>query len=98
MKKKRGYTAKYNPEAAAMAAAAMASAKGKASTTRTNIVMEEPLVCAAQKITGIKTKAGVVHYALREVVRRARMKELLELQGKVDWEGDLNAMRETRTF
>ena len=47
---------------------------------------------------GIKTKAGVVHFALREVVRRAKMKELLELQGKVDWEGDLNAMRETRTF
>ena len=96
MKRKKAYTAKFNPEAAAIAAAA--AVKGKGETMRTNIVMEEPLVYAAQKITGIKTKAGVVHYALREVVRRSKMKELLELQGKVNWEGDLDAMRETRTF
>ena len=96
MRKKKGYTAKFNPEAAALATKAAAEEKGE--TMRTNIVMEEPLVYAAQKITGIKTKAGVVHFALKEVVRRAKMKELLELQGKVDWEGDLNAMREIRTF
>jgi Arc/MetJ family transcription regulator len=58
------------------------SADGEA-TVRTNIIMEEPLVYAAQKATGIKTKTGVVHYALREVVRRQRMKELLKLRGKV---------------
>lgn len=71
------------------------NAKG-AETMRTNIVMETPLVTAAQEITGIKTKAGVVHFALREVVRRAKMKELLSLHGKVGWEGDLDAMRATR--
>ncbi len=55
---------------------------------RTNIIMEEPLVYAAQKATGIKTKTGVVHYALREVVRRQQMKELLKLRGKVKfWDG-----------
>ncbi|MEY4482790.1 MAG: hypothetical protein RL693_242 [Verrucomicrobiota bacterium] len=72
---------------------------GKAAETesvRTNIIMEEPLVAEAQAITGIKTKSGVVHYALREVVRRARQKELLKLQGRIDWEGDLNAIRQTR--
>jgi Arc/MetJ family transcription regulator len=57
-------------------------------TMRTNIVMEEALVDEAQRITGIKTKAGVVHHALREVVRRSKMKELLGLQGKVEfWPG-----------
>lgn len=65
-------------------------------SVRTNIIMEEPLVAEAQSITGIKTKSGVVHYALREVVRRARQKELLKLQGKVAWEGDLNSIRQTR--
>ena len=50
---------------------------------RTNIIMEEPLVMEAQAITGIKTKTGVVHYALREVVRRAKRRELLDLRGKV---------------
>ena len=67
-------------------------------TTRTNIVMEAPLVSAAQEITGIKTKAGVVHYALKEVVRRSKMKELLSLHGKVTWSGDLNETRKTREF
>ncbi len=57
-------------------------------TVRTNIVMEEPLVYAAQKATGIKTKTGVVHFALREVVRRQQMKNLIELRGKVKfWDG-----------
>jgi Arc/MetJ family transcription regulator len=63
---------------------------------RTNIIMEEPLVMEAQAITGIKTKSGVVHYALREVVRRARQKEMLNLQGKVKWDGDLDEMRRNR--
>ncbi len=55
---------------------------------RTNIVMEEPLVYEAQSITGIKTKTGVVHYALREVVRRNRMKDALQMRGKVGfWDG-----------
>lgn len=67
-------------------------------TTRTNIVMETPLVSAAQEITGIRTKAGVVHYALKEVVRRSKMKELLSLHGKVAWHGDLNESRKTREF
>jgi Arc/MetJ family transcription regulator len=63
---------------------------------RTNIILEEPLVMEAQAITGIKTKSGVVHYALREVVRRARQKEMLNLQGKVKWDGDLDEMRRNR--
>jgi len=67
-------------------------------TSRTNIIMETPLVYAAQEITGIKTKAGVVHYALKEVVRRSKMKDLLSLHGKVEWDGDLNETRKTREF
>ena len=62
---------------------------------RTNIIMEEPLVYAAQKATGIKTKTGVVHYALREVVRRQQMKELLKLRGKVKfWDGYVDGARQ----
>jgi Arc/MetJ family transcription regulator len=58
--------------------------------------MEEPLVMEAQAITGIKTKTGVVHYALREVVRRAKQKEILKFRGKVAWDGDLDQMRKPR--
>ena len=60
--------------------------------------MEEPLVEEAKAITGIKTKAGVVHHALRELVRRAKRMEMLKLQGKIHWQGDLNKMRESRRF
>ena len=61
---------------------------GGESTVRTNIIMEQPLVYAAQKATGINTKTGVVHYALREVVRRQQMKEALLMRGKVKfWDG-----------
>ena len=50
--------------------------------------MEEPLLAEAQAITGIKTKTGVVHHALRELVRRQKMKEVLEMRGKVEfWDG-----------
>jgi Arc/MetJ family transcription regulator len=69
--------------------------KGKG-TVRTNIVMEEPLVYAAQKATGIKTKTGVVHHALRELVRRSKRREMLKLRGKIHWEGNLDEMRRSR--
>jgi Arc/MetJ family transcription regulator len=60
----------------------------QAAQSRTNIIMEEPLVAEAQAITGIKTKTGVVHHALRELVRRQKMKEVLEMRGKVEfWDG-----------
>jgi Arc/MetJ family transcription regulator len=60
--------------------------------------MEEPLIEEAKAITGIKTKTGVVHYALREIVRRAKRMEMLKLQGKVEWQGDLNETRKSRKF
>lgn len=57
-------------------------------TMRTNIVMETPLVNEAQAITGIKTKTGVIHFALKEIVRRKKMKDILAFQGKVEfWDG-----------
>lgn len=76
---------------------ARAAARGNAPVeVRTNIVMEEPLVMEAQEVTGIKTKTGVVHYALSELVRRARQKEILKFHGKVAWDGDLDEMRKSR--
>jgi len=57
-------------------------------TVRTNIIMEEPLIEEAKAVTGIKTKTGVIHYALREVVRRQKIRDLLKLRGKVKfWDG-----------
>ncbi|WP_252180293.1 type II toxin-antitoxin system VapB family antitoxin [Endozoicomonas sp. 4G] len=63
---------------------------------RTNIVIDQELMEEAIALTGHKTRKEVVNFALQELVRRARQKELLSLKGKIDWEGNLDGMRETR--
>jgi Arc/MetJ family transcription regulator len=63
---------------------------------RTNIVLDDELVEEGFKITNAKTKRELVDIALKEMVNRARRKDILELAGKVKWEGDLNEMRRGR--
>lgn len=63
---------------------------------RTNIVIDESLVKAALKVTGLKTRRELVDYALRELLRRESQKKILELKGKVTWQGDIKAMRKGR--
>ncbi len=60
---------------------------------RTNIVLDSKLVEAGLKATGLKTRRELVDFALRELLRHERQKELLQLKGKVKWEGDLDEMR-----
>lgn len=60
---------------------------------RTNIVIDESLVKAALKATGLKTRKELVDNALRELIRRESQKKILELKGKVTWQGDIKAMR-----
>ena len=62
-------------------------------TTRTNIVLDTHLVDTGLKLTGLKTRRELVDFALRELVRHQQQKKLLDLKGKIDWEGDLEAMR-----
>lgn len=63
---------------------------------RTNIVIDDELVEEARKLTGIKTKKALVDLALRELVARKRRKGILSLEGKVEWEGDLEEWRRAR--
>lgn len=63
---------------------------------RTNIVMDEKLIKEGMKTTGIKTCRALVDYALRDLLRRESQKRILELKGKVHWEGDLSSMRKGR--
>jgi Arc/MetJ family transcription regulator len=65
---------------------------------RTNIVLDEDLVEAGLEVTGLKSRRALIDYALRELVRRESQKKILELKGKVHWEGDLSAMRQKRDF
>jgi Arc/MetJ family transcription regulator len=63
---------------------------------RTNIVIDEKLVKAGLKETGLKTRRALVDYALRDLLRRESQKRILDLKGKIHWEGDLSSMRKGR--
>jgi len=65
---------------------------------RTNIVIDEKLMKAGMRATGLKTRRALVDHALRELLRREACKKMLALEGKVRWEDDLQALRRTRTF
>ncbi|PKL49135.1 MAG: DUF2191 domain-containing protein [Candidatus Riflebacteria bacterium HGW-Riflebacteria-2] len=60
---------------------------------RTNIELDEKLVEDCVKLTGIRTRKALIDHALRELLRHERQLELLELKGKVRWEGDLEDWR-----
>lgn len=60
---------------------------------RTNIVIDDRLIADAQRATGIKTKKGVVEEGLRMLVRLKRQGGVRGWRGKLNWDGDLEAMR-----
>jgi len=64
---------------------------------RTNVVIDDDLVTQCQRLTGIKTRRALIDYALHEVRRRGRQKQLLKLRGAVKWEGNLSEWREARS-
>jgi len=63
---------------------------------RTNIVIDDKLMKAALRATGLKTKREVVELGLRILVRLQQQQEFRQLRGKVAWQGDLEAMRAGR--
>jgi len=63
---------------------------------RTNIELDEKLVNEAMKLTNKKTKKEVVNYAVEELVRKLKRKKILELEGKVEWIGNLDETRKSR--
>ncbi|MBG0802361.1 type II toxin-antitoxin system VapB family antitoxin [Methylocystis sp. FS] len=60
---------------------------------RTNIVIDDKLMEEALRATGLKTKKEAVELALRTLLRLQRQKQIRSLRGKLDWRGDLDAMR-----
>ncbi len=64
--------------------------------SRTSIDIDDKLVQEGLKITHLKTKKELVHYALEELVKKEKRKRIMELEGKVQWEGNLRQMRTGR--
>ena len=60
---------------------------------RTNIVIDDKLMRDTLRATGLKTKREDVELCLRTLLRLRRQAQLRRLRGKLNWQGDLNAMR-----
>ena len=60
---------------------------------RTTIVIDDKLMAATLKATGIKTKREVVEQGLRTLLRLRQQLDLRRLRGKYEWAGDLDGMR-----
>ena len=60
---------------------------------RTNIVIDDELMDAALKASGLPTKKEVVEEGLKLIVRQNKQQAIRKLRGKLSWEGDLNEMR-----
>lgn len=63
---------------------------------RTNIVLDDKLVERCMKTTGIKTQRALIDHALRELLRHESQTKILELKGKINWEGHLSEWRKGR--
>ena len=63
---------------------------------RTNIVIDDALMNDALKATGVKTKKEVVELGLKTLIQLKKQAEVKALRGKLDWQGDLNSLRQTR--
>jgi Arc/MetJ family transcription regulator len=60
---------------------------------RTNIEIDDALMADAMQVSGARTKKEAVEIALRQLVQLDRQKEILKFRGKLNWIGDLDAMR-----
>ena len=63
---------------------------------RTNIVIDDGLMQAAMQLTGLKTKREAVEAGLKTLLRLAQQEEIRKFRGRLDWQGDLERMRQDR--
>ncbi len=60
---------------------------------RTNIDIDDTLMAEAMKFTKAKTKKEAVMIALEDIVRRHKQLGILDLQGKIKGDWDIDAWR-----
>lgn len=62
----------------------------------TSMEMNEELFMKAWRLSGIKTKKGLIEEALRTYVRLHEQAQVRSLRGKLAWKGDLDEVRGER--
>ncbi|WP_347555419.1 type II toxin-antitoxin system VapB family antitoxin [Robbsia sp. KACC 23696] len=60
---------------------------------RTNIEIDDRLMGEALSVTGVKTKREAVELGLKTLIRLKQQEQIRQYRGKLQWEGDLEAMR-----
>lgn len=60
---------------------------------KTAVEADEELLKQAQALTEISSRQELVDLALKTLIQAQRRRQMLQLRGKVQWEGDLEAMR-----
>jgi Arc/MetJ family transcription regulator len=63
---------------------------------RTNIVIDDILMEQALAVSGYKTKKETVEEGLRLIIALKNQEKIRKLRGRLQWEGDLELMRNDR--
>ena len=63
---------------------------------RTNIEVDEEAILQIMKRGEARSRKMAIEVSLERFIRRLAQLELLQLRGKVRWEGDLDEMRTSR--
>lgn len=64
---------------------------------RTNIDIDDDVLREAQRLVGTRTKRETVDLALRQLVSQHSRIGVLDLRGRVHWDGDLATSRRGRS-
>jgi len=60
---------------------------------RTNVVIDDDLMRAALKASGVKTKKDAIEEGLKLLVQIKGRREIRKFRGKLKWSGNLDEMR-----
>ena len=60
---------------------------------RTTLNIDDDALSSAMTYAEGRTKTEVINQALRQFARGKRRKKLLNFQGRLQWEGDIHALR-----
>lgn len=63
---------------------------------RMTLNIDDEALEAAMKLSDGRTKAEVVNEALRRFAAAKHRRELLDLRGKVEWDGNIDDLRKRR--
>lgn len=60
---------------------------------RTNVVVDDELMEAALRVSGLRTKKNAIEEGLKLLVQVKQQKEIKRFRGKLKWSGNLDEMR-----